>query len=146
MLKFCIGNDLFQLSDMLEYFEHIRNWGSGLKIPDAPCMMISYSSFVCVCVCRWCSCMLSFRHPHVKYIYIYICYHVRGMNRPQEMTIGPQKYYIRWPLKFWLYGDSASQWKNLYTFSSSLKFSEKWLENSFIVPSEHVSTSGTNYS
>ena len=49
MLKFCIGNDLFQLSDMLEYFEHITNWGSGLKIPDALYMIISYSSFVCVC-------------------------------------------------------------------------------------------------
>jgi len=42
MLKFRIGNDLFQLSDMLEYFEHITNWGSGLKIRDALYMIISY--------------------------------------------------------------------------------------------------------
>ena len=36
---------------MLEYFEHITNWCSALKIPDALNMIISYSSFVCVCVC-----------------------------------------------------------------------------------------------
>jgi len=87
MLKFCIGNDLFQLSDMLEYFEHITDWGSGLKIPNALYIIISYSSFVCVCVCVCVDgfhacCLLKIPMKNT-----YIFYHVRGMNRAQEMTM-----------------------------------------------------------